>query len=146
MMANLPPDEAARALVDLANLRGGHDNITCIIVHVKHPQLATTAHSKNSLESLQKLYRYEINGEKPVGRGGCGHIWRANDMLSGKDVAIKTISENLIWDSPEKAMRTFRKGHRGRCCPRQAENDVESHQYRRRRRLGHHDCRFLFDE
>ena len=43
IMANLPPDEAARALVDLANLRGGHDNITCIIIQVKHPQLTTTA-------------------------------------------------------------------------------------------------------
>ena len=54
LMANLPPDEAARALVDLANLRGGHDNITCIIVHVKHPQLATTAHSKNSVVARGK--------------------------------------------------------------------------------------------
>ena len=43
LMANLPPDEAARSLVDLANLRGGHDNITCIIAQVKHKQLATTA-------------------------------------------------------------------------------------------------------
>ena len=43
LMANLPPDEAAQVLVDLANLRGGHDNITCIIIQVKHPQLATTA-------------------------------------------------------------------------------------------------------
>ena len=43
LMANLPPDEAARAMVDLANLRGGHDNITCVIIHVKHPRLATGA-------------------------------------------------------------------------------------------------------
>ena len=33
----LPPDEAARALVDLANLRGGPDNITCIVVQVTAP-------------------------------------------------------------------------------------------------------------
>jgi len=32
MTATLPPDEAARALVDLANLRGGPDNITVIVV------------------------------------------------------------------------------------------------------------------
>ena len=43
LLANLPADEAARSLVDLANLRGGHDNITCIIIQVKHKQLATTA-------------------------------------------------------------------------------------------------------
>ena len=33
----LPPAEAARVLVDLANLRGGPDNITVIIVRVKGP-------------------------------------------------------------------------------------------------------------
>lgn len=32
--AALPPDEAARFLVNLANLRGGPDNITVLIVHV----------------------------------------------------------------------------------------------------------------
>lgn len=43
LISNLPPNEAARALIDLANLRGGHDNITCIIVEIKHPVMATTA-------------------------------------------------------------------------------------------------------
>jgi protein phosphatase len=33
----LPPAEAAHILVDLANLRGGPDNITVVIVHVKGP-------------------------------------------------------------------------------------------------------------
>ncbi len=33
----LPPAEAARTLIDLANLRGGPDNITVIIVRVKGP-------------------------------------------------------------------------------------------------------------
>lgn len=41
ILANLHPDEAARVLVDLANLRGGPDNITVVIVKVVHPQLAT---------------------------------------------------------------------------------------------------------
>ncbi len=34
LLAALPADEAARALVDLANLRGGPDNITVIVVEV----------------------------------------------------------------------------------------------------------------
>ena len=59
LLANLPPNEAARALVDLANLRGGHDNITCIIIQVKHKQLATTADgdaiSRGSRRKKQKL-------------------------------------------------------------------------------------------
>ncbi|MGD9126502.1 MAG: protein phosphatase 2C domain-containing protein [Planctomycetia bacterium] len=36
----MPPEDAAQALVDLANLRGGPDNITVIIVRVKGPQVA----------------------------------------------------------------------------------------------------------
>jgi protein phosphatase len=36
----LPPKEAVRALVDLANLRGGPDNITVIVVRVSGPQVA----------------------------------------------------------------------------------------------------------
>ncbi|MBN2025114.1 MAG: serine/threonine-protein phosphatase [Pirellulales bacterium] len=36
----LPPADAARALVDLANLRGGPDNITAIVVRVTGPQVA----------------------------------------------------------------------------------------------------------
>ncbi len=36
----LPPAEAAQILVDLANLRGGPDNITVIVVQVDHPPVA----------------------------------------------------------------------------------------------------------
>jgi serine/threonine protein phosphatase PrpC len=42
ILANMDPDEGARVLVDLGNLRGGPDNITVIIVKVTHPQLATS--------------------------------------------------------------------------------------------------------
>lgn len=41
ILANLPPDEAAKVLTDLANLRGGPDNITCIVARVNHQQIAT---------------------------------------------------------------------------------------------------------
>ena len=41
IMAALHPEEAARALVDLANLRGGPDNVTIIIVKVVGPEVAT---------------------------------------------------------------------------------------------------------
>ncbi len=40
IIANMPPDEAVQVLVDLANLRGGPDNITVIVAKVTHPQLA----------------------------------------------------------------------------------------------------------
>ncbi len=37
IMANMSPNEAVRVLVDLANLRGGPDNITVVIVKVNQP-------------------------------------------------------------------------------------------------------------
>ena len=41
ILANLPPEEAAKVLIDLANLRGGPDNISVIVVKVIHPKIAT---------------------------------------------------------------------------------------------------------
>jgi len=40
IVRSLPPQEAAHALVDLANLRGGPDNITAVIAKVTGPPLA----------------------------------------------------------------------------------------------------------
>ena len=55
IMGNLPPDEAAKVLTDLANLRGGPDNITCIVIRVNHPQLTTTAGGKKVRSGGLKL-------------------------------------------------------------------------------------------
>ncbi len=41
IIASLPPREAAQALTDLANLRGGHDNITVVIVKVTGLEMTT---------------------------------------------------------------------------------------------------------
>ncbi|MDX1943915.1 MAG: protein phosphatase 2C domain-containing protein [Pirellulaceae bacterium] len=41
ILASLPPKEAAQALVDLANLRGGPDNCTVLIARVVGPEAAT---------------------------------------------------------------------------------------------------------
>ncbi len=46
----LPPSEAARVLIDLANLRGGPDNITVIIAKITSP--AMTAASGQAIEPL----------------------------------------------------------------------------------------------
>jgi serine/threonine protein phosphatase PrpC len=41
IMGCLPPHEAVKTLVDLANLRGGPDNITVLIARIAQPQAAT---------------------------------------------------------------------------------------------------------
>ncbi len=41
----LPPDEAVASLVDLANLRGGPDNITVVVARVTGPQLTRSANA-----------------------------------------------------------------------------------------------------
>jgi protein phosphatase len=41
ILASLPPSEAAQALIDLANLRGGPDNITVLIAKAVGPEAAT---------------------------------------------------------------------------------------------------------
>ena len=43
ILASLPPPEAGQALIDLANLRGGPDNITVLIARVVHPDISTGA-------------------------------------------------------------------------------------------------------
>lgn len=41
ILSALPPDEAARALIDIVNLRGGPDNITVVIAKVLHDRITT---------------------------------------------------------------------------------------------------------
>ncbi len=45
-LSNMPPSEAVKVLVDLANLRGGPDNITVIIAKVTGPEITTSGTAK----------------------------------------------------------------------------------------------------
>lgn len=54
VLANMTPDEAVRVLVDLANLRGGPDNITVVVVKVTHPKMATPADAPPLVINSQK--------------------------------------------------------------------------------------------
>ena len=53
ILASLPPAEAAQALTDLANLRGGHDNITVLVVRITGPSLTTRAAAAQPLTILR---------------------------------------------------------------------------------------------
>lgn len=50
VLASMPPEEAARLLIDLANLRGGPDNSTCLIAQVADPALTTAASNPEPLK------------------------------------------------------------------------------------------------
>jgi protein phosphatase len=49
ILSNLLPADASKVLVDLANLRGGPDNITLIIVRVKSPEMSTATANESPL-------------------------------------------------------------------------------------------------
>ncbi|GAA3860825.1 hypothetical protein GCM10022243_28740 [Saccharothrix violaceirubra] len=55
------------------------------------------------------VFRYEPLSDRPVGRGGCGNIWKARDILLDRTVALKTVNEQLLWHDDERARRTFLK-------------------------------------
>ena len=46
IMSTLPPAEAAQVLIDLANLRGGPDNITVLIVRITGPAISARANAQ----------------------------------------------------------------------------------------------------
>jgi protein phosphatase len=53
----LPPDEAVQSLVHIANLRGGPDNITIIVVKVLGPQIAGAGEKSSSKPASAKNAR-----------------------------------------------------------------------------------------
>ena len=58
ILGSLPPAEAAQLLVDLANLRGGPDNITVVIAQVDHPPVAQS--DNRSIEESHPKSRLNI--------------------------------------------------------------------------------------
>ena len=60
----MPPEDAAQALVDLANLRGGPDNVTVIVARVKGPQVAK--------KPSKALRAEQTASDKNVGEGQGG--------------------------------------------------------------------------
>ncbi|MEI7578166.1 MAG: protein kinase [Armatimonadota bacterium] len=59
-------------------------------------------------EQITRVIRYELYDVAPI-EGGCGVIWKARDLLTGADVAIKTISERLLGPNAARSVRTFKK-------------------------------------
>ena len=74
VLSCLPPAEAAQALVDLANLRGGPDNITVVIVRVLGPQIAQDASSDSS--GRGRIGQCPARPIRRCGRSWAWRLWR----------------------------------------------------------------------
>lgn len=73
IMAALPPSEAARVLVDLANLRGGPDNITLIVIRVNGPPVTDVGGASAAAEPIAAAS--ETNGRStPWAAFGVGAV------------------------------------------------------------------------
>ena len=57
ILASLPANEAAQAFADLANLRGGPDNITSVVVQVTNDSLATSSGGNEPLTIQRRRAR-----------------------------------------------------------------------------------------
>ena len=60
LLANIPPAEAVQVLVDLANLRGGPDNITLIVAKVTGQEIGTNSSAK-AFRVNSKKERYTVH-------------------------------------------------------------------------------------
>jgi protein phosphatase len=61
ILSNLSPQEAARVLVDLSNLRGGPDNITLVIAKVLRPEISSVVSGSTPLTIGSKTGKQKIN-------------------------------------------------------------------------------------
>jgi protein phosphatase len=84
VLVALPPKEAVRALVDLANLRGGPDNITVIVVKVTGPQVAKDKAS--AAGNGQRLYR-----RPPVHPA----VWSTLGVLALSAAVLVTVGQRI---------------------------------------------------
>jgi PPM family protein phosphatase len=76
VLSCLPPSEAVRALVDLANLRGGPDNITVVVVNVLGPQTApTTVSDSASMKETRRTRPVSPLVWTGLGVAGLGTAW-----------------------------------------------------------------------
>jgi eukaryotic-like serine/threonine-protein kinase len=67
---------------------------------------APTSTPREALQAGQQLGHYRI--VRPLGGGGMGSVFEAEDLESGRFVALKLLSHSL--DSPEARERFFREG------------------------------------
>lgn len=92
---SLPPDEAVEALVNLAVLRGGPDNITVTVVHVKESARCRSGHpSQQTATSRGRILR--ISGGALCAVGGLILLVGLIDLLVGSGFELNRFALRLI--------------------------------------------------
>lgn len=106
MLSALPPEEAVRVLVDLANLRGGPDNITIIVVKVAGPEMASAAAASAPLQlgtpSLARALHPAIWVAAAVAAGAAGvlvllRLWIAAAVAAVVAVVVALYAALQKW-------------------------------------------------
>ena len=128
ILSCLPPAEAVHALVDLANLRGGPDNITVIIARVLGPQIAQNSGSDSSgrfgagnIEPIHPM-TWVVMGVAAlaaVGMLAMGHPWIALLALISTAVTVAAALMQRYGGANQRFQRESRRLGRGPhvACP-----------------------------
>ena len=97
IMSTLPPAEAAQVLIDLANLRGGPDNITVLIVRVTGAAISARA----NMQAAPLAMADERAAQAPPPPATGKFWWGAAIMLAA---AVGSWRRSISTRSPSKAL------------------------------------------
>ncbi len=96
ILASLPPTQAAQALTDLANLRGGHDNITVIVVRVTGAAMTTQAARAEPLTIRREQRRSRSTPVLWIIASVCFLVALAMAVLGQRILALTALALGLI--------------------------------------------------
>jgi protein phosphatase len=121
VLSCLPPSEAVRALIDLACLRGGPDNITAIAVRVLGPQVAQTSEavpSRSAPVAVRPVHPlvWTVLGVASLGAAGLlvlGDTWAALACIVGAGAAAVAAFWQRYGGGQRQALADNRRFGRG---------------------------------
>jgi protein phosphatase len=127
ILETLPPDEAAQALVDLANLRGGPDNITVIVVRVDQPPVSAPSAPAPRLERRESATGTWVFATLSAIAAlatvvfAWGRVWTAAALGGGAAalfalLAVFSRGEKVAYHEPPTDAFFGRGPHRTRTC------------------------------
>ena len=117
ILGSVPPDEAAAVLIDLANLRGGPDNITVIVAKVRQgPPLEGRAIEPLDLGGDEELPKKQANPLPWIGAAACLLVglglFAMRQTIAGLVLLLLGLAVGLI-----AALRNFGNGREPRLLP-----------------------------